>query len=196
MILNPFTNKELLDTYAGTRILQKDFGLVGTILADPFNRNRLWTVQTLYAPAKGRALGGLRTKLVDDKGYVAFLNQVDFEVLLGLGKPGTKCRWSGKDYPEIESKSFYGMCCDDDDLEDDLFDRELLLRGGSPTGMLLSNTQIVRRIHYEDKVEFEELLMLLWDADPETGISPDIRIETLEKRWARVEKQRLRWEDA
>lgn len=196
MIVNPYTNKEALATYAGTRILQQDFGLIGTILTDPYRRSRLWTIQALYGPVPGRSIGGIRAKLTDNKGYISFLNQMDLEILLGLAQPGTKCRWSGKEYAGIDSKSFYGFCCDDDDLIDDLFDRELLLRGNSLSGMLTENTQLVRRIHYEDKVDFEELQMLLWDADPETGICPDLRIETLERRWSRVERQRLPWEDA
>lgn len=194
MIVNPFQHRELLTTYAGTRLLQADFGLIGTVVADPFGVYRTWTVHALYAPTGNRAIDGIRVKLVDQKNFITFINQMDFEVLVGLGTPGKKCRWSGKTYAAPGDSDFYGMFVDDDDLVDDLYDRELLLRGQCATGVLPPNVEILRRVHYENKVDFEELFLLLWDADPETGISPDIRFETVERRWSRVERVRAPWD--
>jgi len=195
MIVNPFTSKELLVPYAGTRLLQHDFGLIGTAIPDPATPARYWRVQALYAPIEERSIGGFRTKLVDDHGFVTFINQMDLEVLLGVGRPGSKCRWSGQAYLAPEERGFYGFCCDEEDLNDDLYERELLLRAESLTGFLPINHEIVRRVHLEDRLDVEDLYILLWDADPETGIGPDIRIATLEKRWVRVERLKAPWEN-
>lgn len=194
MIVNPFQRRDLMATYAGTRILQADFGLMGMSVTDPFNKFRSWRVQGLYAPTGHRAVDGIRIKLVDHKNFITFINQMDFEVIAGIGLPGTACRWSGKKYAEPGDSDFYGMFVDDNDLVDDLFDRELLLRGQSNTGVLDPNTEILRRVHLEEKVDVEELHILLWDGDPETGLSPDIRLETVERRWSRVERVRAPWD--
>lgn len=196
MIINPFTHKEAMETYAGTRILQQDFGLVGNVLPDLFSRGRHWTISALYAPIGERAIGGIRSKLIDNKDYITFINQMDLEVLLDVARPGSRCKWSGKHYAHPGEPDFYGMCVDDDDLIDDLYDRELFLRGSSPTGVLSPQSEIIRRIHLEDRIDVSEYHLLMWDMDPETGISPDIRIETMEKRWSRVERLRAPWEDA
>ena len=194
MIVNPFQRKEMLTTYAGTRILQMDFGLVGTVIPDPFNTHRQWRIEGLYAPTGHRAIDGIRIKLVDSKSFITFINQMDMEVLLGMVTPGTTCRWSGKKYAEPGDSDFYGMFVDDDDLVDDLYDRELLLRGVSDSGVLHPNTEVIRRVHIEEKIDVEELWTLLWDGDPETGVCPDIRFETVERRWSRVERVRAPWD--
>lgn len=194
MIVNPFQRREVLTTYPGTRMLQVDFGLVGTVISDPFNTPRRWRVQGIYAPTGHRAIDGIRIKLVDTKDFVTFINQMDLEVILGMGRPGSTCRWSGKRYAEPGDADFYGMFVDDDDLVDDLYDRELLLRGSSTSGVLDVNSEIIRRVHLEEKVDVEELHMLLWDGDPETGLCPDIRFETVERRWSRVERVRAPWD--
>lgn len=194
MIVNPFQRKDLMTTYVGTRILQADFGLIGMSVVDPFNRYRSWRVQGLYAPTGSRAIDGIRVKLVDGKNFVTFINQMDFEVIAGMGLAGQTCRWSGKKYADPGDRDFYGMFVDDDDLVDDLYDRELLLRGHSEAFILPQNTEITRRVHLEEKVDVEELHLLLWDGDPETGISPDIRCETIERRWSRIERVRAPWD--
>lgn len=194
MIVNPYTHKEEVIPFTGTRILQQDFGLVGTILRDPFNSYRYWRIESLYAPLKVRALGGIRAKLVDDKQFVAFLTQMDLEVLLGIARPGEKCKWSGKTYPAPGDSAFFGLCSDDDDLQDDLYDRELFLRAQSGGYALPQNAEIVRRVHLEENVDVEEYFLLIWDGDPATGTSPDTRISTLDKRWRRIERVRTPWE--
>lgn len=194
MIINPYTHKEAVVPISGTRILQEDFGLVGTVVRDPFETYRWWRVETLYSPLRERALGGIRAKLSDQKGFISFLTQMDLEVLLGIARPGEKCKWSGKTYQAPGDCSFFGLCADDDVLADDLYDRELLLRAQSPTGILAQNTELIRRVHVEDGVDEEEYFIMLWDGDLHTGLSPDTRMSTLEKRWKRVEKTRVRWE--
>lgn len=195
MIINPYLHRDALVTYAGTRILQQDFGLVGVRLQDPDNPYRQWSISALYAPLSSRSCGGIRAKLMDAKDYLTFINQMDLEVLLGIAMPGTMCKWSNKKYAAPGENTFYGFCADDDDLIDDLYDRELLLRGASPTGILGQTSEVFRRIHLEDRVDVEEYHIMMWDADPETGICPDVRMETLERRWSRVERKRAPWED-
>lgn len=195
MIINPYRDRSTLKAIAGTRKLDQDFGLIGTIIRDPFNSKRRWTVEALYTPVTDRALGGIRAKLVDDKEFFTFVNQMDLEVLLQVARPGEMCKWSGKKYAAPGDHNFFGFCVDDDDLVDDLYDRELMLRAMSPTGILGNNCEVFRRIHLEEKIDVEEFQILLWDMDTETGIFPDPRIETIEKRWARVQRLRTPWED-
>jgi hypothetical protein len=194
MLLDPYLDKHLTTTYAGTRLLEETFDLVGAEILDPDNKQRRWTLKAFYAPVRGRMLGGLRAKLTDQKGFVTFCNQRDLEVLIGLAEPGTFCPWARKYYVAPGDKDWYGLVMDDDDLEDDLHDREMLLRAASPTGILLGNLEIVRRLHLDTKYDVEELNMLLWDADPETGLTPDLRLETVDRRWKRVERTRMQWE--
>lgn len=193
MILNPFTDKELTIPYAGTRILPQDFGLVGITINDLYEPARYWRIESLYAPAKDRTLGGIRAKLVDNQDFITFLTQMDLEVLIGDAKPGEKCKWSGKTYQAPGDTGFYGMCVDGDDLIDDLFDREMHLRALSPTGIVEENSQIVRRVHVDHNEDVEEYFILLWDGDMATCTSPDPRISTITNRWARIERASTSW---
>ena len=162
---------------------------MGSEIVDPECRSRIWSVQGFYSPIVGRALGGLRLKLVDLKGFVGFVNQRDAEVLLGIASPGTYCRWLGTDYAGPGDPGWVGLCADEEDLHDDLFERELLARSDFPPGSVLpSGLEMTRRIHGAPREDFEELMTLLWDADPRTGSAPDLRFESLEFRWKSVER--------
>jgi hypothetical protein len=192
-IVDPYIDKHLMATYMGTRLLQATFDLVGAQIRDPFRSSRLWTLQAFYAPVRGRALGGVRARLTDQKNFVTFVNQRDLEVLLGIAEPGTWCQWARQEYEPVDSSGWYGFAMDDDDLEDDLHDREMVLRVGSPDGFLMEG-ELHRRVHLDEDFDAEEYFILIWDADPETGMSPDMRLETVERRWKRVERTRNRWE--
>lgn len=189
MILDPYLDKHLMNTFAGTRLLQETFNLVGAQILDPANTKRVWTLQAFYAPVRGRMLGGVRARFVDQKGFSTFLNQRDLEILIGDEEPGTRCRWARQDYEDVGSPNWFGFTMDEDDLEDDLHDREMLLRAQELTPFLMTG-EIQRRIHLDTAFDVEEYLILLWDADPETGISPDLRVETIDRRWKRVERTR------
>lgn len=189
MLVNPYKTK--LSVFGGTRLLLDTLGVVGTEVRDFSNLRRIWTIQSLYAPLPGRAMGGIRARLQDKEGFITFVNQRDLEVLLGLGKPGFICPWSGLRYVGPDDSEWYGLCVDTEDLRDDLQEQELFLRAKHE--ILPSGIEITRRIHKEERVDLEELLVLLWDLDPETGISPDVRLETIEKRWSRVEQKRVLW---
>jgi len=193
MLLNPYT--ELLATLPGSRMLRDAaaLGLVGTALNDPKRAGRVWQIMNLYAPIRGRHLGGIRAKLVDQLEFVTFCNQRDLELLLGLGRPGELCLWMDKDYPEINSHEFYGLCADDDDLLDDLFERELMLRQVHQ-GVLPYGLEMQRRIHLSHGRDVEELSLLFWDCDPETGMGPDPRFETIHHRWTMVERTKASWD--
>jgi len=192
LLLNPY--KPHLEKIPGTRILTTDLGLAGFRYPDPASPGRVWTLQYLFAPIPGRALGGIRAKLVDDKGFVTFCNQRDLEILLGIGQPGDYCYWADDTYPEIGEEDWYGFCVDEEDLADDLHERELRLRQQFP-GILPPHLEIVRRIH-DGGADAEELNLLLWDMDKRTGLGPDTRLETIDCRWVRVERKPLKWKYA
>jgi hypothetical protein len=192
MIVNPHTQegRALIRPLGDTHILEDTFGLVGTKIIDLHNRYREWVVHSLYAPALGRAVGGIRAKLVDQKGFITFCNQRDLEVLLEVASPGGWCQWLGCDYAEPSSDEWLGFCADDDDLIDDLYDRELEARAlYCPNNEPLPNgLNFNRRVHGGLYDDFEEEMLLIADMCRETGMSPDARFETVINRWRSVER--------
>lgn len=199
MLLNPY--KVELNTIPGSRMLVETMGLLGTGFEDSRHRERYWTIVNLFAPLKNRHLGGIRAKLQDQKGFVTFCNQRDLELLLGVAKPGNLCPWTSREYPEMDSREFFGMCADEEDLQDDLYEREMYLRGlmaASPEypSVIPYGYELQRRVHLGRSSDVEELYMMLYDCVPETGYGPDARFETLSQRWSRVERSELRWEAA
>lgn len=196
MLINP--NRIQLPTIPGTRILEENFGLPGFRYIDPRQPYRTWVLQLLYAPIRRRRLGGVRAKFMDDKSYISFCNQRDLEVILGLAMPGTRCGWADMDYAQAGDPDWFGLCVDDEDLEDDLLERELRLRDQyyqAQTLILPPNLELERRIH-NGSTDMQELFLLLGDADPVTGYGPDSRLETVTKRWVRIERMALPWERA
>jgi hypothetical protein len=190
MIVNPYLEKHLVQTYAGTRLLRETLGVIGMEVWEGPDVRRRWTIQSLFAPIPGRALGGIRAKLIDGKGYVSFCNQRDLEVLLGAGEPGRLCRWLGTNYPDMDDPAWIGLCVDEDDLLDDLYERELLLRGESPAGVLEKDIELRRFYHVGNREDIDEVLQLIYDGDPLTGHRPDSRFETLGQRWGRLERRK------
>lgn len=194
MIVNPYVEKARVATYEGTRLIQEDLGIIGAEVYDPKEPLRKWIVQSIYAPLFGRALGGIRAKLQDEKGFISFINQRDLEVSLGLVRPGQWCVWAAQPYVDPDEREWYGICADEEDLLDDLLERELMYRAYYPGGVLYPPLEIVRRVHVDTRSDFEETFTLLWDMDPETGLGPDRRLETIEARWSKVEKERVVWD--
>jgi hypothetical protein len=166
---------------------------------------RIWEIQNVYLPIPGRVLGGIRVKLRDQKEFVTFCNQRDLEVLIGMYRPGDFCLWAGGPYLEPGDEGWCGLCCDEDDLVDDLYDREMFWRaqiGGvltqqveilTPQGPSVQNVEIQRRVHLDKNNDNEELYVLLGDYDQETGMYPDTKFETVERRWMRAERRKLLW---
>lgn len=192
MIIHPYRDPPL--AIPGTRILETTLGVVGMSVVDPLEPRRRWEVQGLYLPVAGRALGGIRAKVIDQKGFVSFCNQRDLEVMLGVAMPGQYCLWSGSEYLDPIDPNWFGFCCDDEDLLDDLFEREMFLRVQSPSGVLHSPLDIERRVHLDKQNDVEETYVFMQDCDPETGLFPDARFETLTRRWIRSERSKVRWE--
>ncbi len=196
MLLDPYLDTQHLATFAGTRLMHETFDLVGAEILDPANSERRWTLKAFFSPVRGRALGGVRAQFSDQKGFTTFCNQRDLEVLIGLAEPGTYCPWARTDYAEPGDRDWYGLCMDEEDLADDLHDRESLFRMQSSTGILLGDIRFTRRVHMDTSSDFEEYMMLLWDCDPSTGMTPDLRLETVDGRWKRIERTRVQWKYA
>jgi len=192
VIVNPYTQegRSLIRPLGDTNLLEDTFGLVGTTITDLHNRYRTWTLHSLYSPVRGRSVGGIRAKLVDQKGFITFCNQRDLEVLLDIASPSAWCQWLGCEYVEPLSKEWLGFCTDEDDLVDDLYDREMEARSiYCPSNEPLPpGLDFCRRVHNGLHNDFEEVMLLIWDMCPESGMSPDIRFETVINRWRSVER--------
>lgn len=195
MIINPA--REKLPVFEGTRLLQNSFGLTGAVLYDPEEQGRTWRITAMYAPLK-RHIGGIRAKCVDQKGFVSFINQRDLELLLGLARPGSWCNWLGEEYPEIGCGNYAGFCMDSEDVTDDLYDKELVIRGQMFEMMgqsiaIPEGTEIEQWVHYSVNNDAVRRCLLRWDIDASSGISPDPRFETLSGRWVPYETEKVVW---
>lgn len=193
MLIHPFVEKHRLSTFGDSRLLSETFGLLGMGVSEPRSPHRVWTIEGFYSPLKGRAVGGIRAKVRDQKGFASFINQRDLEVLIGIAEPGDYCTWLGQEYPEPDGRNWYGLCADEDDVLDELYEKELEIRS-QYEGYLPPQAEIKVLAHMDLNYDVQELWTLLWDCDPETGISPDTRFSTLTKRWTRVEKERVIWQ--
>lgn len=180
-----------LETLPGTRVLSSTLGLVDRRMPDPTDRGRVWTVVNVLYPADGNHV---RLRLCDEGGFITFIRQKEFEVLTGRCKPGSICPWDGEEYPEIGDSvgGWRGIEVTELDLEDDLFLRELDLRQQAGWGVL-PPLQLQRFMKTSDSKNEVLLELLRWDADPDTGIGPDYRLETLGRRWCRVQREEIEW---
>jgi hypothetical protein len=192
LIINLYRDRP--NTFPGTRVIETQLGIEGVRFADPLNAQRIWQIETAYMPVPGRILGGLRVKVRDQRDFISFCNQRDLEVILGYAQPGELCPWLDEDYVDCANESWVGLACDDEDLRDDLLEREGLLRTQMPMGILTTEYDIARRVHIGKNYDVEDLFVMLGDYAPETGQSPDTRFETIEHRWMRAERKRVRWE--
>lgn len=192
MLINPYRDRPA--AIPGTRLLETTLGIVGVRIPDPLDVYRVWEVQSIYLPIPGRALGGVRTKFVDQKGFVTFCNQRDLEVMLGVGVPDRYCPWSGSTYVGPDYEEWVGFCCDEEDLLDDIYEREMFIRAQIPGGVLPQNADLERRVHIDKNNDCEEVFVMVGDFDAETGMFPDTRFETVDRRWVRAERRKMRWE--
>jgi hypothetical protein len=182
MLINPYQAVSM-PVVPGTRMLQQDFGLAGYQLVDPGNSERLWTVSGLYTPV-GRKPNGIRVKLIDNKRFITFCNQRDFEVLLGIAKPGDWCHWAGEEYCGPDDANWFGFWADSLDLCDDLHERELELLGECQHGQKdWFSLSIERRIHSGGGSDAEDMWI------PNTQPIED----TVNGRWIRVFTQPIDW---
>jgi len=155
---------------------------------------RCWTIQQFFMPMdRGRTVrSGVRALVIDEWGFIGFINQRDLEVLLEIKKPREWCHWLGAVYPETDSPSFFGVCCDSADLLDELFVHETEERQ-KYGGMLPGGLEYWRSVHLGKNSDEQQLVQLLWDADPATQMSPDPRFETLDSRWKLVHREKVQW---
>jgi hypothetical protein len=183
----------------GSRLLSTDMGIEGVRFTDPLDARRIWRVESLFMPVPGRAIGGIRAKVRDQKNFISFCNQRDLEVLLGDEKPGDLCVWLDDGYVDVSDDSWVGLVCDEEDLRDDLFDLESQLRNQLVNeyayyGAISIEQQLERRVHLGHHYDVEDLFVLLGDVDFDTGESPDTSFDNIERRWMRAERRRVRWE--
>lgn len=190
MILNPTKQNDLLQVFGDTRLLVHDFDLVGTSLGDPKDSSRVWTIHNLFKPLP-RCIGGIRARCLDQKGFMSFIDQMSLEVLLGMGAPGDECVWADRSYPSPSDRDWFGFCCDYLDVLDDLYVRELGLRRDYP--ILPAGMEISFYVHSDHQADAIDRYYLIWDGNRETGISPDTRMSTIESRWARIEREAVKW---
>lgn len=187
MILNPYTQdgRRFLATQGDSNLLIETFGIKDARFLDTVTQGRIWTVCGVYAPIRGRRIGGIRAKLFDQKGFIAFCNQRDLEVLLDIVSPGAYCEWLDEEYVEPSAQEWIGPCADSDDLIDDLYDRELEARASQtqPGEMLPEGLYFPRSVHGGRNDDYVEDMILLWDFDRETMMGPDLRFETIVNRW-------------
>lgn len=190
MLVNAYSEEGKIATSAipGTRIIRSSLGILGATFSDVNNRERIWTVNALYSPLPGRAVGGVRAKLIDTKGFISFCNQRDLEVLLQLASPGKYCPWMDQTYEGPGDPNWLGLGVDNDDLLDDLFDKELEARAMSPHGRIDLGLCLERRVHDGHQNDYVETLMLINDTNPYTNETPDTYLETIERRWVSVER--------
>ncbi len=137
-----------------------------------FAYGRMWTVTSTYAPIKQLRIAGMRMRLQDQKGFITFCNQRDFEVLAGVGSPDAWCRWLGDRYVEQGSTQWFGFCWESFDHEDDLAEWSVLL---ASEGKLVENVDIERKI-FDDGVDWIERSYFNGEA------------------WIRVEREKENWE--
>jgi hypothetical protein len=183
MLLNPY-HVTSLQVVPGTRMLQEHLGLAGYQLIDTDDYNRVWTVQGLYTPV-GRKLGGVRIKLVDNKGFITFCNQRDFEVLIGMARPGDWCLWANQEYAGLGQDEWFGFCMDTLDLCDDFHERELELLGEYNHGGVADwcSVNIERRLHLEKRSDVEDYWI--------PSLSPTEG--SIYNKWIRVHRNRVEW---
>lgn len=179
-MLNPYGRE--LETVPGTPFLQEP--TLADLIGAQIRASRTWTVQLFLRPSPRRAIGGIRAKLYDSKGFITFLNQRDLEVLLGLGVPGQLCPWWGGKYAEPGSAGWIGFCVDDEDLRDDIFERECFIR--KELGRIPEGLSLARRVHLDEGADVEETWVFLRDNDS--------RCETVLNRWVRAERAKVSWE--
>jgi hypothetical protein len=178
----------------GTRLMEAQLGIEGVQFADPLDVRRVWQIENIYLPVPGRVIGGIRAKVRDQKGFISFCNQRDLEVILGYAQPGELCPWLDDGYVSWGDTDWVGLACDDEDLRDDLYEREWIWRSQQPLGVLTTDCEIARRVHLGHHYDVEDLYVLLNDIAPDTGEMPDTRFETIDHRWMRAERRRVRWE--
>lgn len=188
----------LLTPLTPTRRLREDLDVVGQEFTDPTNSRRCWTVDGLYAPIQARALGGVRLRVKDQKGFVSYINQRDAEVLLNYASAGELCGWLGSQrYLSPSDINFWGLCIDPFDMEDEIVSIEAMIRYDKfraraspiiPTGYRISVP-----LHLGKGEDVLRMLSFTGDMDPGTMLSPDLSLERAARRWQILDTRKVDW---
>lgn len=190
MIINPYAEK--LERLGTSRRLVQDFDLMGCTLYSSSDNGgaRAWFITGFYAPTHKP---GIRAKVMDEKGFISFITQPELEVMLNVpgARAGKKVPYANFEYPSIDECEF---AVDDNDLQDDLYDREMQIRALYP-GILIPQGFNMMRRYTNQAVDKEEHLQMGWDGDLSTGMYPDTRLSTVGDRWRRVQIERTYWQE-
>lgn len=183
LIRNPHRHMPVL---ANSYQLIDELGLPGQQLFDD-ETSRIWTVIAVYAPRS--VTGGVRIKLNDNRGFVSFLEQEDYEVIFDMVQPGDICPWSGRKYAGPGDRDWNGLYADDFDLKDDLYDRHQefvrIYNGYVPTDALIQ-----RCVHSENRDFLES-----WGYLPSLAGHIPITADNVDTAWVRVESMNVKWEE-
>lgn len=186
-----------LETITGTRLLSSTFGLVGKLFPDTVNAQRIWKVLNTLAPLEPfRGYKSYpRLRVVDQEGFVSFIHYMDYSLLTGFVKQGALDPYSGLEYHQIGDfrNGWRGLYADAEDLEDDLHIRELEIRETHGWDLILPCFSLTRYVHTSERKDECIVDELQFDADPLTGYGPDMRLETIRKRWAQKERWIVPW---
>jgi len=187
MIVHPTRDRHLMGIIPGSRILKETFNLIGHEIVDRQTPGGKWLISGVYAPIAGRKPQGIRVKVTNPMTQaVTFVEQLYLEVALSIAEPGSYCLWSQSAYPAPGSSSFHALVCDDDDLEDDLYDRELIYR--DLPDPLPEGSTIERTYQSEPGAVFHEILTLV--NGPANRGPNSLGIQNIDARWKRVERSR------
>jgi len=157
-------------------MLPDTFGLIGYQVKDPVVKNRHWSVSGFFYPTNRY---GLRVRLVDNRGFSTFINQRDFEHLIGMYDSGDECPWLDEPYVNVDSRQYVGFTMDQIDLQDDLYVREIEDIGFD----IALYTEIERRIHFDGGDYLERLFLFEHSTEYERIMRRWISVETVKVKW-------------
>ena len=139
---------------------------------------RRWTILGLYAPVHPDR--GVRARVLAEDGFVSFIGQADWMVLLGWAVPGQSCGWRPGRYPDPDAREWEGLLMEDEDHEDDLWEWECWIREQND-GQIPLNMGVDRPVHVTcgcDRIQYDMLLR-------EGELGP----AGIFQRWTRIERR-------
>lgn len=175
----------------------------------PENTGRIWETRCIFNPIPQRMIAGYRWMCVDQFGFISYVEQRDFEMLLGIGKPGDKIPWNPRyKYVEYSDPEFCGLQLDDDDIDEIIYMYEEGLRQQSSNGLLNGFVQwndgpqvadLFLQLMTSENANYMYHFSFLTDSmreiiEPNSQIKqyvPNWRVGNVRSRWAKVEALRI-----
>lgn len=154
-------------------------------------------------------ISGFRWMCVDQYGFISYIEQRDFEFILGIGKAREYVPWSPRNkYVDYDDPDFCGLQMDDDDIDEVIFMHEETLRAQSPNGALNGFVRwydgpqvadLYLQLTTGDNDNFMYHFSFLTDSMKETTdiisqtkqYTPNWRVGNIRSRWAKVESLRI-----